>query len=66
MRDRVRDNEDLLLLYLSHLDTDGAVLLGGYRIAGTTSPTRDVAVEKLIPKSPYEQLALRIGERSIA
>ncbi len=60
MRDRMRDNEALLLLYLTHLNVGGAVLPGGYRVQERASSARDVAVEKLIPKSPYEQLVLRI------
>ena len=66
MRDRVRDNEALLLTYLGRLDAGTAVLPGGYRIVGKASPAQDVTVEKLMPKSPYEQLALRLGESRIA
>lgn len=66
IRDRMRDNEALLLSYLTRLDAEAAVLPGGYEIAGErASPPEDVAVRKLTPESPYEQLALRIGERGI-
>ncbi|CAN5289401.1 hypothetical protein BH24ACT19_BH24ACT19_08090 [soil metagenome] len=62
IRDRMRDNEALLLLYLMHLDADVAVLPGGYRISGGhASPDRDVSVEKLAPENPYQQLMLRVG-----
>ncbi len=63
MRDRVRDNEALLLLYLAHLGADTAVLPGGYRVQEHASYARDVAVEKRITKSPYEQLVLHVEER---
>ena len=63
----MRDNEALLSLYLMGLEDPATVLPGGYRISGEhASPGRDVAVEKLSPANPYEQLALRIGEREIA
>lgn len=61
IRDRMRENEVLLLHYLTHLDAAATTLPGGYRIVGETSPARDVAVEKLVPKNPYEQLELRVG-----
>ncbi len=66
MRDRMRDNEALLLLYLAHVGANTVVLPGGYHVQGYASSARDVAVEKLIPKSPYEQLVLRVAERRIA
>ncbi len=63
----MRDNEALLLSYLTRLEARAAVLPGGYRISGErASPDRDVAVEKLAPANPYEQLELCIGEREIA
>lgn len=65
-RDKMRDNETVLLSYLTRLDSDAAILPGGYEIAGElASPSGDVAVRKLTPESPYEQLALRVGEREI-
>lgn len=67
IRDRMRDNEALLSLYLMRLEARATVLPGGYKISGQhASPDRDVAVEKLTPANPYEQLALRVGEREIA
>ncbi len=67
IRDRTRDNEALLLSYLTRLDADAAVLPGGYEIVGErTSHPEDVAVRKLTPESPYEQLALRVGKLEIA
>lgn len=63
MHDRLLENEALLLTYLRSLDASTAVLPGGYRIVGEAYPVRDVAVEKLIPKCPYEQLELRVGDR---
>ncbi len=66
IRGRMRDNEALLLLYLAHLGADTTVLQGGYHVQEHASSAREVAVEKLIPKSPYEQLVLRVGERRIA
>ena len=65
IRDKMRDNEALLLSYLTRLDADAAVLPSGYEIAGErASPYVDVAVRKLTPESPYEQLSLRIGRRT--
>ena len=66
MQDKMRANEALLLHYLTCLDAGTAVLPGGYRIVGEASPAHDVAVEKLIPKSLYEQLEFRMGESRIA
>jgi hypothetical protein len=67
IRDRMRDNETLLSLYLAGLENHAMVLPGGYRILNERAlPDRKVAVQKLSPASPYEQLALRIGEREIA
>ena len=64
---RIRDNEALLLLYLSRLEAAAAVLPGGYRVTGVPASLPEaVAIEKLIPQSPYEQLPLRIGAREIA
>jgi hypothetical protein len=62
----MRDNEALLLLYLMRLDADAAVLPGGYCIDSRATPTQDVAVEKLVPKSFYQQLTLHLGEHEIA
>ncbi len=69
IQQKMRDNEALLLLFLTGLDTDAAVLpsmSGGYRIQVCASSAHDVAVEKLVSKNPYEQLALRVGEREVA
>ncbi len=66
MRDRMRDNEALLLLYLAHLNVGRVVLPGGYHVQERASSARDVVIEKLIPRSPYEQLVLQVGERRIA
>lgn len=66
MRDRMRDNEALLLTYLRRLDAGTAVLPGGYRIVGEASPAQEVEVEKLMPKSLYEQLELRVKGTRIA
>ena len=67
IRDRIRDNEALLSLYLTALDARATLLPGGYRISEQHAPPdRDVAVEKFSPANPYEQLALRVGEREIA
>ena len=65
MRGRMRDNEALLLHYLTCLEAGTAVLPGGYRIIGETSSTLDVAVEKLMPKSLYKQLGFRMGKSRI-
>ena len=67
IRDRMRDNEALLVSYLTRLEAPATVLPGGYRISdGRALANQNVAVEKLAPASPYEQLALRMGEREIA
>ncbi|QIN84601.1 hypothetical protein GBA63_19575 [Rubrobacter tropicus] len=67
IRDRMRDNEALLLRYLTGLEKRATVLPGGYRISGErAAPDRNVAVEKLALANPYEQLVLRMGEREIA
>jgi hypothetical protein len=67
LRDRMRENEATLSLYLTGLEARAAVLPGGYRISGEhASPDRDVAVEKLAPAAPYEQLSLRVGDRKTA
>jgi hypothetical protein len=63
---RIRDNEDLLLLYLTHLDADAAVLPGGFHIGGGASTAGEIAVERLAPKNLHEQLALPVGERKTA
>lgn len=64
---RTRDNEALLLSYLTRAGTGAAVLPCGYRVSGAgASPDGDVAVERLAPESPYEQLVLRTNERRSA
>lgn len=60
-------NEALPSLYLTGLEKRATVLPGGYRVSGErAAPDRNVAVEKLAPANPYEQLVLRMGEREIA
>lgn len=68
IEDRMRDNEALLLSYLTRMGTDAAVLPGGYRVSGGGTPPPDgrIIVERLAPKSSYEQLTLRVGERETA
>ena len=67
IRDRMRKNEATFSLYLTGLEAHAAILPGGYRISGErASADRDVAVEKLAPAAPYEQLSLRIGDRETA
>jgi hypothetical protein len=65
---RLRDNEALLLLYLTRLGAEAAVLPGGYRVTtgGPASTPGGVAVEKLAPRGLHEQLSLPIGGREIA
>jgi hypothetical protein len=63
----MRDNEALLLLYLARVEAGATVLPGGYRIAsGSTPSSHSVAVERLAPECPYEQLELRVGGGEIA
>ena len=64
--DRMSQNEDLLRLYLTHLDTNTAVLPGGFRVAGNPATSHELAVEKLAPKNLYEQLTLPVEQREIA
>ena len=67
LRDKMQENEALLTLYLTGLETRAAVLPGGYRISGEhASLDRDVAVEKLSPAAPYEQLSLCVGDCGVA
>lgn len=65
IRSRMRDNEALLLLYLTRLGADATVLPGGYRACGHASTGRamdgEVTVEKLVSESPYEQLVLPVA-----
>lgn len=62
IEDRVEENQALLLSYLTRLGTGATVLPGGYLVSGEhASPDVDVAVERLAPKNPYEQLVLRVG-----
>jgi hypothetical protein len=63
---RMRENEDLLRLYLALLDADEAVLSGGFRVRGHPSPDRGIGVQKLAPKGLYEQPVLPVGEREVA
>jgi hypothetical protein len=66
MREKIRQNEALLLLYLSDRDADTAILPGGYRIRGSVSLARCVEVEERVPRNPYEQLELHIEEHEVA
>lgn len=66
MREKMRHNEALLLLYLSVRDADTAILPGGYRIHGRISSAHCVEVEKRVPRNPYEQLELHIGKVEVA
>jgi hypothetical protein len=68
IRDRMRDNEALLLIYLTRLGADATVLPGGYRVEDHASTGRgvgrEVGVEKLVPESLYEQLVLPVARLS--
>lgn len=65
IEDRTEENEALLLSYLTRLGAGDAVLPGGYRVSGThAAPSGGVAVERLAPESPYEQLVLSEGEQA--
>ena len=68
IRDRMRDNEALLLLYLTCLGADATVLPGGYRVEDYASTGQamdgEMTVEKLAPESPYEQLVLHVARLS--
>ena len=63
---RMSQNEDLLRLYLTHLDKNTAVLPGGFRVSGNPSTAQELAIEKLTPKNLYEQLTLPVEQREIA
>ena len=67
IRDRIQDNEALLLLYVTRLGTCTTVLPGGYRVTvKPAAPPEDVAIEKLTPESRHEQLELRLRGRTFA
>lgn len=66
MLSRMRENEELLRLYLAALDTQEAVLPGGFRVRGHRALGRGIRVEKLVPENPYEQLVLPVEEREVA
>ena len=66
IRERMSQNEDLLRLYLTHLDTATAVLPGGFRISCNPAFAGELAIEKLQPKNLYEQLTLPVEQRDIA
>lgn len=61
MQTRLRYNEALLLLYLTHQDAPTAILPGGYRITDRTPAFGGLDVEKLAPRNPFEQLILIRG-----
>lgn len=63
---RLSQNEHLLRLYLTRLDTNVAVLPGGFRVEDNSATTQELATEKLAPKNLYEQLALPLEQREIA
>lgn len=58
---RMIENEALLRSYLTRLETNMAVLAGGFRVEGNPATARELTVEKLTPKNLYEQLVLPIG-----
>lgn len=62
---RMIENEELLLLYLTHLETNVVVLPGGFHVAGNPATARELTIEKLTPKHLYEQLALPV-DREVA
>ena len=66
IQDRMRQNEDLLRLYLTCLETNVAVLPGGFRVGGNPATAQELAIEKLAPKNLYEQLVLPVEQREIA
>lgn len=61
IQSRMSQNEELLRLYLTRLETDMAVLPGGFRVGGNPASAQQLAIEKLTPKNLYEQLALPVG-----
>jgi hypothetical protein len=63
MLSRARENEELLRLYLTVLDTQEVVLPGGFLVRGRPASDRGTRVEKLAPESLYEQLVLPVEER---
>ena len=63
---RMSQNEDLLRLYLTHLDTNAAVLPGGFRVRENPATDQEIAIEKLTPKNLHEQLVLPVERREIA
>lgn len=63
---RMSQNEDLLRLYLTHLDTNTTVLPGGFRVGVNPAIAKELAIEKLTPKNLYEQLTLPVEQREIA
>ena len=66
IQDRMSQNEDLLRLYLTHLDTNTTVLPGGFRVGCSPAITQELAIEKLTPRNLYEQLTLPVEQREIA
>ena len=63
---RMIENEDLLRLYLTRLETEVAVLPGGFRVGGNPATAQELEIEKLAPKNLYEQLVLSVEQREIA
>ena len=66
IQDRMSQNEDLLRLYLTYLDTSTTVLPGGFRVGVNPATAQELAIEKLTPKNLYEQLTLLVEQREIA
>ncbi len=68
IQDRMRDNEALLLIYLTRLGADATVLPGGYSVEDHASTGRaidgEVTIKKLVSESPYEQLVLPVARIS--
>lgn len=62
---RMNENQALLHFYLTRLETNAAVLPGGFHVAGNPAADRELTVEKLTPKNLYEQLALPV-DREVA
>ncbi|QIN78353.1 hypothetical protein GBA65_07270 [Rubrobacter marinus] len=67
LKNRMRENEATLSLYLAGLETRAAILPGGYQISGEhASPDHGVAIEKLAPSASYEQLSFHVGDGETA
>ncbi len=58
---RMIENEALLRFYLTRLETNAAILPGGFHIVINPAAARELTIEKLTPKHLCEQLALPVG-----